>query len=142
MANIKVSELSSASSFNDEDLVMIVQNNESKKISGREIIESGVNSYGHYIKYFDGTLIQYSTITYPASTPDGYTFNFPIPFIDTRYSITASNYYAYTPTVITVFSTKLESSIKIWNTYLDGETWTRDFPHDQQVEWIAIGRWK
>ena len=33
MANIKVSELNSATSLNDEDLLMIVQNNENKKIS-------------------------------------------------------------------------------------------------------------
>lgn len=42
MANIKVSELPSATSLNDEDLVMIVQNNESKKISG-EVINSKID---------------------------------------------------------------------------------------------------
>lgn len=44
MANIKVSELPSATSLNDEDLVMIVQNNESKKISGEDLFEEFNNN--------------------------------------------------------------------------------------------------
>lgn len=45
MTNIKVSELPSATSFNDEDLVMIVQNNESKKISGENLLNYKFSQY-------------------------------------------------------------------------------------------------
>lgn len=41
MANIKVSELPSATSFEDEDYVMIIQSNTSKKITKK-------NMYGNY----------------------------------------------------------------------------------------------
>lgn len=44
MANIKVSELPSATSLNDEDLVMIVQNNESKKINGENLLKRNIYS--------------------------------------------------------------------------------------------------
>lgn len=42
MANIKVSELPTATQFNDDDYTMIVQNNTTKKISKE-------NMYGNYI---------------------------------------------------------------------------------------------
>ena len=112
------------------------------QIDGLIPLESGSNAYGKYIKFYDGTLIQYGTITYPASTPDGYTINFPISFIDSNYYINASGYYNYTATLVTVFSTKSTTSVKLWNTYLDGNNWTRDYPYDNQMDFFAIGKWK
>lgn len=112
------------------------------QIDGLIPLESGSNAYGKYIKFYDGTLIQYGTITYPASTPDGYTINFPVSFIDSNYYINASGFYNYTATLVTVFSTKSTTSIKLWNTYFDGNNWTRDYPYDNQMDFFAIGKWK
>lgn len=55
MANIKVSELPSASSFNDEDLVMIVQSNESKKISGENLLKEVGKKYEYSAPMLNGT---------------------------------------------------------------------------------------
>lgn len=48
MANIKVSELNTATSFNDEDYTMIVQNGENKKITRQNFLK---NIYTEYVLY-------------------------------------------------------------------------------------------
>ena len=60
------------------------------------VIESGENSNGHWIKFADGTLIQHRffTLTLAINTPFGGVFHagshrwtFPIPFIDNDYGL-------------------------------------------------------
>lgn len=46
MANIKVSELNEATTINNDDLLMVVQNNESKKISGETLFKNTGDIYG------------------------------------------------------------------------------------------------
>ena len=64
---IKISELGSATSFNNEDLIPIVQNDETKNIAMGDflgtIVESGSNTNGNYIKYGDGTMICTKKVT-------------------------------------------------------------------------------
>ena len=49
MANVKVSELPTATNFNDDDYTMIVQNNTTKKIEKSNILENTIYSLGEKI---------------------------------------------------------------------------------------------
>lgn len=64
---VKISELSEANSIQDTDVLAIVQNGETKKVAVdtilNAVIETGSNENGSYIKYFDGTMICYGTVT-------------------------------------------------------------------------------
>jgi len=93
MANLKVSEMTEATMFDDNDYTMIVQANQSKKISKENmlggietnigdlstlttpvvsnlvgainsVVESGSNANGNYIKYADGTMICTKKVSY------------------------------------------------------------------------------
>lgn len=62
MANIKVSELNTATSFNDEDYTMIVQNGENKKITKENLNKSISGEYARVIMSNDYTFSEKNTI--------------------------------------------------------------------------------
>lgn len=122
---------------------------------------SGLNSNGNYIKYDDGTLIQWGTIDKTVFNPtselkttvqniDWYrskdpTIPFPIEFIDTNYSVnTQFNNRTSGSRVLIVRTTRPEASrfqvqlISIEPFYNDGIAYS----NLDNIEWIAIGRWK
>ena len=61
MANIKVSELNEASLIDDNDLLMIVQNNENKKIKGSKIKVAYENNGEYYLKLNNNIIVKEGT---------------------------------------------------------------------------------
>lgn len=75
MANIKVSELPSTSSFNSEDYTMIIQNGENKKITKQDIQSGMFQIYYANGKIDDvatNTVVNLYNITLPAGLYVGY----------------------------------------------------------------------
>ena len=79
MANIKISELPTATSFEDDDYVMIVQSNANKKITKQ-------NMYGNYVfstsevmigKWIDGKPLYRQTFTFNDVIQGNSTFELP-----------------------------------------------------------------
>ncbi len=96
-------------------------------------IESGSNSNGSWIKFENGTLIQYANPT----VNDAEKINFPIEFKDLGYAMTTFAGYANTPDVVITWGSKTISSIQIF-IRTDGTT----AGASQPIMWTAIGRWK
>lgn len=93
---IKISEMLETNDVQDEDIIPIVQNNINKKIKkkllDKSIIDSGENDYFKYVKFSNGTLIQYATMIFNNLTWNSWgslyyaecnvsQYKFPIPFI-------------------------------------------------------------
>ena len=113
------------------------------------IIESGSNENGNYIKYADGTMVQYGTKTSDVSlhapygslyrsSPQSGLNNFPVPFINNNINIDVNCLGLYFSTIFTnndnpIYNYKLPAIIFYGNTT---ETANITFM------WRAIGRWK
>lgn len=111
--------------------------------------ESGSNENGNYIKFNDGTLIQWGKVTKSVTInnlssaaqwyyDDGYKINLPVSFVDNNYFANVSNYYSgnITLNVYSVtsrsasgFEFNLSCSIAVTNANVE-------------FGWFAIGRWK
>jgi hypothetical protein len=112
---------------------------------GQGIVETGSNSNGNWIKFDNGTMMQWGSNTNSSATSfaDGvyskqHNFNLPASFISTSYSITASaspgssSYsWVYAPQVITTS----QAGCYMWSNYNYGSA-------PVGVLWQAIGRWK
>lgn len=112
-------------------------------------IESGSNSNGNWIKYSDGTLIQYGKVTKPIDIKnkssasnwyydDGYIINFPLAFFDANYfadvicatgSLITLNIYSITTFETSYCKFNLSSNVEYSNS-------------NYFFRWFAIGRWK
>lgn len=125
--------------------VQIELGNEATNFQEHKIfgMKSGTNERGSYIKFEDGTLIQWGSIEYSANT-NGVQFYFPIAFYDTNYKVVPMHMYNYSIAVASTFSGQYTDRITIHNTYLNTSnmTWTWNFPYSQSTNWLAIGRWK
>jgi len=119
---------------------------------GSGIIESGNNSNGYYVKFADGTMIQWgigiwagsissttvnqpapATVTWYHSASQNQTF--PVPFIDTTTSITwSSGQGSYPVTYYTHTVTTTQFSYYI-STLYPGDSMSTG------IKWHAIGRW-
>ena len=99
-------------------------------LNGDTVVSSGSNSNGYYVKYYDGTMIQWfkSAVTVNAWN----TITLPISFIDTTYSQTVSLANGSLGYCVTTNSTKTSGSFQVYQT----SNGTGD------VNWMAIGRWK
>ena len=116
----------------------IEYNNDTLKNTLDKIIESGSNDNGSWIKYSDGTLIQYGINVYdPSSGADYKEVIFPKSFINTSYYFSPSpsyNYYINVVIVIgTIETTRLRVFVQKGNEAMD---------QTQPFRWFAIGRWK
>lgn len=101
------------------------------------IIESGSNENGKYVKFPDGTLIQYlGTSTIPANSVSK-TITFPIAFIDTSYSVTINNYYTNSADVIFALSAKHTTDIAVYPRVSGAKP-----TNPVEFNYIAIGKWK
>ena len=129
--------------INDTNLNQM-QTNIENAING--IIESGSNANGNYIKYADGTLIQYGNVTLTTSEnriaggltyySTATTINFPISFKDSSYS---------------AFSNVLLANMNYFcNSYMasnDASSCNLSFVstannETRVIHWMAIGKWK
>lgn len=109
------------------------------------IIESGSNDNGSWIKFADGTLIQYGSknCTATTSSSGGFThyysqntFTLPIEFKNTEYKI-FPNINSENVTLINL----VYGSVKTTSTY--GLNFISSSNNDTRtIQWFAIGRWK
>jgi len=113
------------------------------------IIESGSNSNGRWIKFSDGTMIQWGEISLSTEAGSQWwslsTLTFPTPFIDDKYSIQAisnktDGSIPYSNSNVFVKgSTKTKSTVEIGAYKVGGATGadtSSSFPY------FTIGRWK
>jgi len=77
-------------------------------------IENGETANGKWVKYPDGTLIQYGVVNMPTYNSGGFLMNLPITFKDTAYSITVTNNGITTSgAVVVIGEAKVESATLI-----------------------------
>ena len=110
---------------------------------------SGNNSNGNYIKYDDGTLIQWGKVfknialtNYSETSQwyydDGHGVNFPIDFIDTNYYLNVIATAGYSITLNVYSIQQLNVSRGNFNLSCKVNYSSNDYP----FTWFAIGRWK
>jgi len=102
------------------------------------IVESGSNSYGNWIKFSDGTMIQYKTFSVIEETgPTNWTVTFPTSFtVEPVFSIINKSAFSgtYNPGVEVVTNRSLSGFL------FSNSTYRQDANHIFYV--ILIGRWK
>lgn len=106
---------------------------EEVNLSELDTVESGSNANGNWVKFPDGTLMQYR-ITSITGSKDVY---FPISFIDTDYAFAATA-KAASGKSITLGGNIYENYINISVFNLDGSSPT----YALDILWQATGRWK
>lgn len=108
------------------------------------VVESGSNSRGNYVKYLDGTLIQYGRYidTYPIDIElsavyrgDQKTITFPIAFIDTNFKMTLSAIAPVNSTYLV--DEKTTNTMKFYPIAYASRS-----SDSYSVDFMAIGRWK
>jgi len=106
-----------------------------------DIVESGNNANGYYIKYYDGTMICYGFVSFSANS-NTETWTFPKTFIDTNIFVSGTPMYvagkSNSANIIVTTSTISTTSVVLIN-WFAGET-TPNYARDIRV--FAIGRWK
>lgn len=94
----------------------------------------------NYIKFPDGTIIQWGRANSGASSDGAVTINFPVPFIDTSYRITATPEYgssSYPVFLTSVQRVNTGSAVIYFRQAYIVAVITGVY-----AEWIAVGRWK
>ena len=113
------------------------------------IVESGSNDNGSWIKYSDGTLIQYGNVTKSINIKnksgssgwyydDGYAIKFPINFSDTNYFVDVNAALGGLITLNVYSITNYQNSICEFNLSSNIEYNNSNY----KFRWFAIGRWK
>lgn len=111
---------------------------------------SGSNANGSYIKYNDGTLIQWNSLIVSDQAINSHygdsvlytgtrTIIFPIPFIDTNYSAFCGEFHWGTSASWGVVYNKNSTN---WMTLMIYDFYTRNSGTNTSVSWTAIGKWK
>lgn len=116
------------------------------KVDGNILIgfENGSNTYGSYVKFSDGTMIQYGKTNIGSTTYAGQrlvaTITMPTNFVNANnYVVTGSWYGNY------VFSPGTYSTIGVYNGTKNAFTafaTTSETATTFIISWIAVGRWK
>ena len=101
------------------------------------IYDSGTNSNGSWIRFTDGTMMQWGTF---ASTTYPQAMLFPIPFVDTTYRLIPVHSETGTANIVSNISpaTVTVSGCSVWSNV--GNTAAQRL--SGSVDWHAIGKWK
>lgn len=111
-----------------------------------KIIESGSNSNGYYMKYSDGTMIQYGGVGITVDTPrsqGGLTYYSGAAIIDFPQSFIDNNYQTFTNILMAnmnYFAQSYAANISASQTTISFVSTGRD--ETRTIHWFAIGRWK
>lgn len=100
-----------------------------------EIVESGSNANGSYIKYSEGTLICRAT---KSGIKGNTLIQHPYPFITSNYQLSITPGYASSPDCVITWSSKETDSFKIYTTI--GGNYTEEIA--QSFDYTATGKWK
>lgn len=100
---------------------------------------SGSNTNGSFVKFFDGTMIQYGNVA--IATNSITTITFPTTFANTTYSFNAiggrtAGAFTVISVEVTSASTKTAGSISVATNAVVGAGGTFNY------SWIAIGQWE
>jgi len=149
MANIKIAQLTNKTTLADTDLVIVESATQTMKMTianFKELIgagiESGSNSYGSYVKFPDGTMIQYMNIVPNRGITETYQeFPFPInfhpdfpPTISITHAYGANSGYNACNNTLGISATINLLRIQVFNATTVGVT--------LPAKVTAIGRWK
>ena len=162
MADVKIADLLLATTVADTDLFIVEDNADTKKITKTNlinaiggIVESGSNTNGRYVKFADGTMVQYHYFTGVVNGTSGWNvvtetilWTFPVPFSN-------SNFYVNVVSVNETYNTGGDSSLLINDKAIARQINTtnstgvyithRTTVFGNRVAYIrtyAIGRWK
>ena len=94
----------------------------------------------NYIKFKDGTVIQWGRANSGTSSGGAVTINFPVPFIDASYRITATPEYASSS--YPVFLTSAQRVNKERAVIYFRQAYTAAVITGVNANWVAVGRWK
>lgn len=101
------------------------------------IVDSGTNDNGSWIKYSDGTMIQYGEKTIP-STATNELVTLPESYINNKYSVILSPFFVTYINICLVMANMNESSFRVYGQRGNGA----DLNINQFFKWTTIGRWK
>jgi len=111
------------------------------------VVESGSNTNGYYVKYVDGTMIQYGLVSVTTSTNaynTGFTHygietsvNLPLSFNDNNFVVTANcnGPIAY----VTILNVNKDTS---YNDRFNIRMISSQSNYTRDILWQAIGKWK
>lgn len=113
------------------------------------VVESGSNDNGSWIKYSDGTLVQYGNVTKSINIKtisnstgwyydDGYAIVFPIKFVDTNYFVEVKSALGSLITLNVYSITNYQNSLCEFNLSSNVEYSNSSY----KFRWFAIGKWK
>lgn len=102
----------------------------------KDIDTSGSNANGNYIKFSDGTLIQWFRGEAVVGPAGGFTKIFPVPFIDNTYSCPPAS---LTARVVIFPDNVYAGSSNFWCYHMQG---TSIIGTTVKFAYTAIGRWK
>ena len=121
----------------------------------KKITDSGSNTNGNYIKFQDGTLIQWGQSSFPSGTYNDASYKivpFPISFYSNTYKMIPTMYYQSTVANNYCLGVNLipgivnTSSCTIYRrlSYLAPTDSGQDnlYAIEEGFDWVAIGRWK
>lgn len=123
--------------INAENLNKIENQLEQNTNDIANIIESGSNNNGYWIKFSEGTLIQYGSTSYEPSESFKQVY-FPIAFRDVSYYFSVIGNYNYYVNVCFAISSILKDRINVYPQRGDGTAVNQTQP----FLWFAIGKWK
>lgn len=99
--------------------------------------ESDIQSGSSYIKFPDGTMIQYGTATMSNIGDEMKHINFPNNFINSSYAVSIQNFYVYNKEIVySISSLDINGFDVHTNKAIDTVLKIIYF------SWMAIGRWK
>lgn len=109
-------------------------------------IQSGSNSNGYYIKYADGTMIQYGDVNVTVENPrqqGGLTYYSGAKIIDFPQNFINNNYQVFTNILMANMNYFAQSyAANISNSQVTISFATTGSNETRNIQWFAIGRWK
>lgn len=110
------------------------------QIAGMPLVSSGKTSKGYWVKFYDGTMIQYGVQSIRTFDNSGYVFNLPLSFVDTNWSLVPniSDFLGSVGRVVNVDYTDSLGSCNIWLS----ENGSSMASESLKISFIALGRWK
>lgn len=101
------------------------------------LVESGTNDNGSWLKFSDGTMIQFGEKKIPSSATNE-VVTLPESYINNKYSVIFSPFFVTYINVCLVIANMNESSFRVYGQRGNGA----DLNINQLFKWTTIGRWK
>lgn len=103
-----------------------------------DVVESGSNENGSYVKYSDGTMICRKNGIDATANSQSIDIPTPYPFIDNTYTVIAVNAFANSGNIIWNSGALTNNVIRLYPRKSDGNA----IDMVERCNYVAIGRWK